>query len=161
MLIAGSIEPASNITTIYLGSEAGSDCICLHSVLYCFLMLRDRLGRSFHIWQCLDTLSACFLGWILYGFLLPTLGTCDYRIYTYLYVQLRCRDIYSRDAGFPFKKGAPVTEHTLRCIRQAVWFCRLPKRCRYNLQQLAASLQKNHNIINTTHTVPQHIINKN
>jgi hypothetical protein len=24
-------------------------------------------------------------------------------------------------------------EHALCCIRQAVWFCRLPKRCRYNL----------------------------
>jgi hypothetical protein len=98
---------------------------------------------------CLDTL----FGWISYGFLLPTLGTRDHRIYTYLYVQLRCRDMYSRDAGFPFKKGAPIMEHALCCIRQAVWFCRLPKRCRYNLySRLCRLFFSSMNILSTQHT---------
>jgi hypothetical protein len=102
VLIAGSIEPASNMATIYLGSQAGSNYICLYSVLYCFLMLRDRLRRSFiygnGAWHTP-------FSWISLGFLLPISYICDHRIYTYLYIQLRCREIYSRDAGFSFKRG--------------------------------------------------------
>jgi hypothetical protein len=44
-----------------------------------------------------------------------------------------------------------VMEHALCCIRQAVWFCRLPKRHSITSQQ-AASLLSNQHIYNTTHT---------
>jgi hypothetical protein len=68
--------------------------------------------------------------------------------------------MYNCDAGtyivgtlaFLLKRGAPIMEHALSTA--------LGRRCgsaaylssRYNLQQLAASLLSNHNIINTTHS---------
>ena len=70
----------------YMDIRLGSDCVRLTLCFILFLMLRDKLGRSFHAWQwCLDALSS-FLGWISYGLLLTTLGMQEHPNHTHLYI---------------------------------------------------------------------------